>query len=408
MVALALGCDRDGCVGGDDGTCAPPTACAALHYPQCPGGPRLNATTLGEAGPLLGAKARGAAGDILLENEKVRIVVDAPSHPSGLAPTGGSIIDFALVDSGDQINQIYQAAGLLPRDAVHYEHVEQLQGESYVAVVFRGHLEGDSRVTVVTRYELRACEPGVRVSTDLYNGANDPNTLYLADGLFWGDHGAAPFVPGVGLGFRAPELHLREIDDAWREWPFVAARPQAPPDVSYAIVPCDQPRAAGFNDATLTASGLPPATTLPGDGIHFERFILAAPGPGLAAAVGEALNVRAMVHGETPPVTVSGRVVTGGTPVKAEGGKAASLLFYEPAFGPDPDDPARRIPWTEAVPGPNGRFSVTLPPDRAYRVQPYAFGLPAGAPTSFVAFREGADIGDLALTAAAQLVAQVG
>jgi hypothetical protein len=59
---------------------------------------------------------------MLLENGVVRVVLDAPSHPSGLAPSGGSIIDLALVsEPGDQINQIYQAAGLLPRDAVHYE-----------------------------------------------------------------------------------------------------------------------------------------------------------------------------------------------------------------------------------------------------------------------------------------------
>jgi len=414
MVALAPGCHRDGCVGGDDGTCAPPTACAALHYPTCASEPRLNATTLGEAGPLLGPKARGAAGDILLENDLVRIVVDAPSHPAGLAPTGGSIIDFALApDWGDQINQIYQAAGLLPRDAVHYEHVEQLQGESYVAVVFRGHLEADSRVTVVTRYELRACEPGVRVSTDLYNGGSDPNTLFLADGFFWGDNGAAPFVPGIGLGFRAPPLRIREVDKSWREWPFVAARTQAVPNVSYAVVPCNDSRAAGFNDPTLTASGAPLATTLPGDGIHYERFILAAqgpgmtPGPGLAPAVDEALKVRAMVHGEPPPVTVSGRVVSGGVPVVAEAGRAASLLFYEPAFGPDPDDPARRTPWSEAVPGSDGRFSVMLPRDRSYRVQPWAFGLPAAAATSFAVARDDVDLGDITVPASARLRATV-
>ena len=110
----------------------------------------------------------------------------------------------------------------------------------FVAVVFRGHLEADSRVTVVTRYELRPCEPGVRVRSDLYNGTPDPNTLYLADGLFWGDNAAVPFVPGVGLGFRAPKLDLLDVASAWREWPFVAARTQATPDASYAVVPCDR------------------------------------------------------------------------------------------------------------------------------------------------------------------------
>jgi hypothetical protein len=105
---------------------------------------------------------------------------------------------------------------------------------------------------------------------------------------------------------------------------------------------------------------------------------------------------------------VTGRAVTGGTAVEAGSGRAASLLFYEPAFGPDPDDPARRKPWTEAVPDGNGRFTVALPPDRSYRVQPYAFGLPAGPATSFaVEEADVNDLGDITLPPSALLNATV-
>jgi len=424
--AFAAGCHRDGCIGGDDGSCVPPTACAALRYacdPSIADALRQSQLTEADLPVSTDAKARATVGDFVLENDLVRVVISDPSHPSDLAPTGGAIIDLAPLAAGstDQINSIYQAAGLLPRDAVHYDdHVQELGGpaEGFVALVFRGHLEGDSRVTVVTRYELRPCEPGVRVRSDLYNGAPDPNTLYLADGLFWGDNGAAPFVPGVGLGFRAPALNLKDASGAWREWPFVAARTQVasdasyarmqmPPDVSFAVVPCDPAQGAGFNDTTLTAAGVPLATTLPGDGIHLERFIIATPGPGLAPAVGEALRVRTKVHADAAPVTVAGRVVAGGAPFDGRSGRAASLLFYEPAFGPDPDDPARRKPWSEAVPGADGHFSVVLPPDRAYRVQPYAFGLPAGPAASFLVAQADVDIGDLTLTASAHLIATV-
>jgi len=414
-LALASGCHKEGCVGGDDGTCLPPSACTGLQYscanPSLPTVSLLSAPT-----SIKGPKARGTKDDYLLQNGVVRVVLDAPSHASGLAPSGGSIIDLAPVspqDTGDQINQIYQAAGLLPRDAVHYDSAQfDMHGEtpadSYAAVVFRGHLEADTKVTVVTRYELRACEPGVRVRSDLYNGSSEQNTLYLADGMFWGDNAMLPFVPGPGLGFRAPELNLRRVDEAWREWPFVAARTQATPDLSYAIVPCDHPQAAGFNNPTLTASGVPLATTLPGDGIHFERFILVKSEPGIAPAAGEALQVRAMVHGEPAPVTVTGRVVSEGVPINSGSGRAASLLFYEPGFGPDPDDPARRKPWSEAVPGSDGHFTVQLPPDRSYRVQPYAFGLPAAPPTSFaVGKTDVVDLGDITMQASALLTVGV-
>jgi hypothetical protein len=425
ILAIAA-CRQDGCVGGDDGHCLPPSACPALRY-SCNGAPAtLRVTELaGDVARAAGPKALAASGDFLLENDRLRAVLDLPEHPQGLAPTGGTIIDLAPLGSdggaaGDQTNGISQAAGVLPRDAVHYESWEVIDrhlapagaggGDAtaiFVAVVFRGHLEGDRRVTVVTRYELRPCEPGLRVRTDVYNGAADPNTIYLTDGFFWGDHTMLPFVPLAGHGFRFPELDLLDLPAAWREWPFLAARAQAPPEVSYASVPCDHESGAGFNDTTLSAAGVPLVTTLPGDGLHYERFIVAAAGPGLAPAVGEALRVRAMVHGEPPPVTVVGRVVAGGVAVDGRGGRAASLLFYEPAPGDDPDDESRRTPWTEAVPAADGRFSVQLPPDRAYRIQPYAFGRPAGAAASLVVAAAGADAGDVTIERAAHLVATV-
>jgi hypothetical protein len=427
--ALAAGCRRvGGCVGGDDGRCVPPSACRALRSTcQAPPNALLHKTI--EAGDLerlradypRSSKMMAAVGDVLLQNDLVRVVLDAPDHAQNLSPSGGTIIDLMPIGTvsgdetvpGDQTNAIFQAAGVLPRDAVRYvskevdRHDDDRLEETFVSVVFRGHLVGDSRVTVVTRYELRLCEPGVRVRTDLYNGAPDPNTLFVSDGFFWGDNTMAPFAPAQGLGFRSPELDLRHPDRAWREWPLLAARSQGPPDVSYAVVPCDPARAAGFSSPTLTAVGVPLVPTLPGDGIHYERFIVTKLGRGVAPAVAEALRIRSQVHGDPAPVTVTGRVVSRGAPVDGQSGRAASLLFYEPALGTNPDSETRRTPWSEAVPAPNGQFSVTLPPGRGYRVQPYAFGRPAAPPTSFVVADRDIDLGDISVAATAHLTATV-
>ncbi|HEY6477973.1 MAG TPA: CehA/McbA family metallohydrolase, partial [Polyangia bacterium] len=425
MLATGVaGCHRDGCVGGDDGQCVPPAACPALTYPIC-AGPKLRAEMIGDmdAERVLGPKALAAAGDYLLENDQLRVVFDAPLHPHDLAPSGGAILDLApitLNGSGqpvfqaDQANVIYHAAGVLPRDAVHYESaaildpgIDPSAPGAYVAVVFRGHLEGDPKVTVVTRYEVRPCEPGVRVRTDVYNGAPDPNTLFLADGFFWGDNGLAPFVPAKGLGFVQPDLDLLHLDAAWREWPFLAARSQSVPDTSYAAISCDRAQGAGFNSTTLTAAGVPLGVTLPGDGFHFERFIVAAWGSGLGPAVGEAMHVRTLVHGDPPAVTVSGRVVANGVPVDGRAGRGASLLFYEPAAGSNPDDPNGITPRNEVVPASDGTFQLALPPNRSYRVQPYAFGLPAATPASFAVAGADAAIGDITVTASAELLVNV-
>src|SRR4029077_14590008 len=100
--------------------------CAALAY-QCTT-PQLRAGFIGamENERLPGPKAQAATGDYLLENDLVRVVIDAPEHPHHLAPTGGAILDLTPLASpmgmpADEINAIYHAAGVLPRDAVHYD-----------------------------------------------------------------------------------------------------------------------------------------------------------------------------------------------------------------------------------------------------------------------------------------------
>jgi hypothetical protein len=417
----SAGCHHDGCVGGDDGKCLPRAACPALPPPaDCDPASLLNVFPVtDEMARAPGAKALAAKGDFVLENDRLRAVLDAPDHPQGLALSGGTIIDLAPIDRatgkpiGDQLHGVFQGAGLLPRDQVVYdrwellnERVAQSSASAFVAVVFRGHLR-DARVQVVTRYELRRCESGLRVTTDIYNGAHDPNTLSLTDGFFWGDRTLLPFVPLPGQGFLAPELELLHLSRAWRTWPFMAARTQTAPELAYASVPCDRQSSAGFNDPTLSAAGVPLRPTLPGDGFSFERFIAAVPGPGLAPAVDLAMQVRAAEHGDPPAVPVTGRVVTAAGPLDGRDGRAASLLFYEPAPGANPDDETRRVPRTEAVPDAQGHFSVTLPPNRVYRIQPYAFGLPAAAPSSIAVGTTGFDAGDITFARAAHLTATV-
>jgi hypothetical protein len=356
-----------------------------------------------------GEKASAAEGDYVLENDLIRVVIDAPEHAQGLAPGGGTIIDLSpLATNGDGLNGILQSTGLLPRDVVRYRHVEVMdRAPDFVALILRGTLDGNAKVQVVTRYELRPCESGVRVRTDLYNGSNETNTFYLGDGYFWGDRGLMPFVPLKGQGFLHPELDLLKLSEAWRRWPFLAARPQAAPAVGYAVVPCGSEHDEGFNDPTLSTAGIALAPTLPQDGLTYERFIIVAPGAGLGPVVGEALRARAAWRHERAPVVVRGRVVAGGAALDGREGRAASLLFYEPAPGADPDAPAGRTPWSEAVPGKDGRFEVTLPAGRAFRAQPHAFGRPAGTPVAFTTGDAPLELGDVPVERPARLLVLV-
>src|ERR1700722_7090655 len=152
LAATAVGCHRDGCVGGDDGQCVPPAACPALVYAACTS-PKLRVEQIGPGDPddperVYGPKSLAAEGDYLLENDLVRVVLDAPDHPHFIGPSGGAILDLAPLGQslGDQTNAIYHAAGVLPRDAVHYETAAILDSPldpsvpgAYAAVIFRGH-----------------------------------------------------------------------------------------------------------------------------------------------------------------------------------------------------------------------------------------------------------------------------
>ena len=130
---------------------------------------------------------------------------------------------------------------------------------AYAAVVFRGHLEGEPAGH--GRHPLRAARLRARRPRShrpLQRRRANRTRCTSPTGC-----SGATTTPGAvrarrrGSASARPSWTCATSASAWREWPFVAARSQAPPDVSYAVVPCDRPTAAGFNNPTLTASGVP-------------------------------------------------------------------------------------------------------------------------------------------------------
>ncbi len=396
IVLAACEPDRPGCLDGDDGRCLPASPCARLRY-TCEGGSvsafRLNDTTQRPAG----LDAQAAIGDYVLVNGRVTAVIDAPESPHHLADSGGSLLDLAPAGGADHLNAGYQITGILPRDAAFYRTAEiHDHSPGWAAIVVRGTLQGDSDVEVVTRYELGACDPGVRIRTEIYNGGRTIGAYFLGDGWWWGDRGLTPFIPLRGAGFLHPDLDLIEIDRSFRTFPFMAAQSHVEPHASYAVVACDRPSLDGIHSATISATGAPRSIVQPGDGIAHERVVLAASGPGLSGAVSLALDARFRLFDEAYGV------LRGSVPESLGGQeRLASLLVYEPGRG-DPDDSATRTPRTEIVPGADGTFEVFLPARRSYRIEPHSFGRPAGAPVAFEMGSD-ADVGEIAIEAPATL-----
>jgi hypothetical protein len=173
---------------------------------------------------LPGLAALATPGDLMLENDRVVAFFDAPDHPHHLATSGGALLDFAPRGGVDHLNHVYHITGILPRDGVRYVRWELVNAPDHAAVIFRGTLDGYPDIAVVTRYELRPCDPGLRVRTEVRHAGRLPTAWMLADAWFWGDRSMTPFAPGRGMGFRHPPLDLVDLDAGWRSFPWMAAQ----------------------------------------------------------------------------------------------------------------------------------------------------------------------------------------
>ncbi|MFH1680490.1 MAG: CehA/McbA family metallohydrolase [Candidatus Eisenbacteria bacterium] len=119
-----------------------------------------------------GPASAGVAGDVLLENDRIRVVVSAPSHALGETASGGWIIDAAPVGGTDCWGQ----ASFVLVDSIGTRHPRHVRMEiihpsgrgSPGGVRFVGE---DSRLDVIrvdTEYLLAPGDPFVQVRTVYY------------------------------------------------------------------------------------------------------------------------------------------------------------------------------------------------------------------------------------------------
>ena len=399
--ALLAGCPAEGCL-GDDAGCRVEPACPSLAFPACTGG-FVEARVLAAGDPVPGGPyARATAGDVLLGNDRVVAVIDAVDRPRHLATSGGNVLDLGTRGGDDDnLDQVLQAVGILPGDQARWTSLEIVEtGPDVAAVQVRGTLDGRPGVKIASRYEARPCEPGIRVRTEVVNLGDDPELWALADGWYWGGKATIPFVPAPGEGFRHDELDLETIDDAFRGFPFLAASVFGPPYVSYAEVACNAPRLRGFNALVASTAGLSKRIVMPRDTAVFERFVAVSPRPGVAGGADVALDVRARLFGERS-ASLRGRLVRPGGVVLPGEAKGAVVASEVPRPGAAP---AERVPWSQALPGPDGAFEMRLPAGRRYLVEAQAFGRPVpGASVEVDVGGGDVDVGTLTLPLVARV-----
>jgi hypothetical protein len=349
LVALALnGCREKSCI---DGNCELPCEAIAL---TCTEQPVFFVGDAADAPPNLQLReGNAAARDTLISNGRVTAVISALDAPNDLAPTGGNLIDFGVAGGLDDVTLTYQIAGILPDDAFAYTSVER----GAQSVTLRGTLDGRPEVKVVTHYEIRACDPGLRVHTELFNGSADTQAFVVADAMHWGKRRQVPFAPAKGQGYVQPKLDLLELSALWKPYDFGAAATPAPDRPSYGVVACDREQLSGVNDLEISALGTPMTYVEPGDSIVLERMLVVGDNGGVAPAVDAVLEARTQLFGGSLQ-TVSGHI----TGVRGGDSRRASIVVSVDGR-----------PVTSIVPRDDGAYSARVPAGRV-TLEAWSFG----------------------------------
>lgn len=397
LLAALPGC-HEGCLRGEEG-CQVESPCRALTF-ACGGDDRLEVRQLNQADAAAlrgGWNALSARGDLLLANGQVLAVIAGLGNQNLLDPNGGSLLDLRGRDrKDDAINQVLPIVGILPRDSASYTEVRLIdERPARVAVQLRGTLLDQPDVPIYTLYEVRPCEPGVRVRTEIVNGTRDPQLWTLADGFYWSGREMLPFTPGPGSGFQHPSFNLLTIDDAFRTAPFLASSTHSDPQASYAAVGCQQDRLEGFHANQVSSLGNRRAVVPPREHLVFERFLAYAASGGVGGAADIAQEVRAQLRAE-PLITLRGKIDRSGA-LGTE--REASVLILE---GTASTPAESRVPWTQVVPDASGAFSARVPAGRDYVVELHSFGRKL-AERQIAASPTDRDIGTLSALSTARL-----
>ncbi|MCB9675192.1 MAG: PHP domain-containing protein [Alphaproteobacteria bacterium] len=381
LLFALMGCDTGGCLTGEEG-CRVEPACTSLAF-ECSGGVATFSRVQPGGVELFGNTIVQSPGDWVLQNGQVYVVISDLDHPHFIAPTGGNLVDVATfapdgtLRQDDSLRNLYQVGGLLPTEAANWQRIEAfMDGENAVVQVV-GTYDDDPDVALATRYELGPCDPGLRIRTELLNGHHEPESVFLADGLYIGGRESIGFTPGLGLTH--PSFGLSTLLDGIVDVPWMVSGAHEEPGSAHALVACDQESISGILSEEIIAFGAEPRLLQPGDFISHERFFGVAHGSSIAAGADLALEVRRQLFGEAY-TTVTGTVTTPGDDAPDFRAGRPHVVVWKGDITPDPEDPSQEA-WTHVEPGPDGAFSFRVPTGGTYTAQVERFGLPWGRAT---------------------------
>ena len=387
-------CGDRGCLDPTAEDCTVPSPCEGIDEFTCANGTVAVSLVESAADVPGGLDALGAPGDIRLSNDKVVVIIDALDHPHYVAPSGGGILDMSTVgDDNDSLRQMVQATGVLPDEAANYTEMKLIEEEGLVGVQFLGTLDSRPDVHIATRYELRPCEPGLRVRTELVSLEPDSSSVTLFDATYFGDREQLDFTPGGG--FEHPSFGLSTLGDATGEAPFMVGAAHSEPAASYGTVACDRDAIWGFQSNNIATNGTAARPLAYGDWEAYERFIAIADGPSVADAANIIFDVRRQLFDEAYAVIEGTVAVEGDADVAVGEGLRASVHV---SAGADSDPIADRFAWNHAEVDADGGFLLAVPANGEYVLEVESYGH-RGEPIAVSVAESNVDVGTITVPA---------
>ncbi|NOY94668.1 MAG: CehA/McbA family metallohydrolase [Deltaproteobacteria bacterium] len=173
----------------------------------------------GEAAP--GPDGIGGEGDLEIRSDSLVAVFAALDRPSGVAKTGGTLIDLHRPGRSDHMNELSQLAGPDQSMQVAYTSLEvSEQTADSLTVQASGFVspqptevgadpiitpDPGENLSFVTTYTFRCASSEVELRSTLTNVGSESYTTSTAafgilDTMFWGSRSLVPFCPAVGQG----------------------------------------------------------------------------------------------------------------------------------------------------------------------------------------------------------------
>jgi hypothetical protein len=145
-----------------------------------------------------GPVSDGQVGDYRLDNDRIAVIISAPSRAIGFAESGGNLVDAAPLDGHDSLKQLFGYLGdSFPRQPL-YERITARQLGRDAAIIVSGHDSQDPGIAIETEYRLAPGSNAVAITSTISNGSHQELTRFaLGDALEWGR--SQRFVPEHGL-----------------------------------------------------------------------------------------------------------------------------------------------------------------------------------------------------------------